>query len=234
MSSLLTELRFAVLQHIRVPSQFFGTPAGGLLAYLMLVFMDVDIGPEWLVYLAVLGVINVGMFGVANGTALERLRGWDRLRKATPIRPWVFVVSRLLLGVIMAAPLVAALPFVGMATGVQLPWSGWLGLAVALCFGGALFSAIGLLLVYLVRPHASQTLLVYGALLLVSPIFLPEGLLPSWVEAAFGALPSKILLTMSLSVSSQLDGYPSVLLLTIVTVAFTMAAAYFFHEDESA
>lgn len=228
----LLEAKYALLQQVRIPGQFFGTPLGGVAAFGFLALLGRQVEPERLVRLAVLGVVNVGLMGVGLGVVSERAYGWIRLRQAAPTPPLAFFAGKLFLGGVMAALVVLGMFVAGpILAGVSLPLARWLSLSAVLVLGVLPFAALGLAVGYLARPNTAQVVVYTGALLLFPVFGFP--LFPEWLQAWAQYLPSALLTQLALGVSG-LSPFSAQALpwLAGYTVAGLGLAGWLFGRDE--
>lgn len=231
------EAKYDLLQQLRIPGQFIGTPLGGVGAYGLLLLMGRDLGglgEEFLVRFAALGVMNVGLLAIGLGAASERAYGWIRLRQVAPMPPLAYFLGKVSIGAVMAALTALGVLLVELVFGaVSWPYYAWVSLTLALVLGSLPFTALGLAAAYLVRPNSAQPLIVYTAAFVLFPVFMPLLRLPEWIQTIFSYLPSALFIDLALgAVGLASPSLPSFVLLAAYTIAFLLLAAWLFGRDE--
>jgi ABC-2 type transport system permease protein len=233
-SPYFLEVRYALLQRLRIPGEFFGIPLGGVAAFGLLLLMGRDFGENLLIGFAALGVINIGLLAVGLGAASERAQGWIRLRQVSPMPPLAYFLGKLFIGAAMAAISALGALLLGLVfAGVSLPYSSWVLLPLTLVLGSLPFAALGLALAYLVRPNSAQLIIAYTAPLLLFPVFMPLLSLPGWVGTIFAYLPSSLLINLALGAAGLAQpSLFSLVLLTAYAAGFLLLAAWLYSRDE--
>jgi len=107
----------------------------------------------FMVGLAALGTMNAVIGGGAR-IALERVSGWTRQLRLTPLRPRTYLASKVAAGYLSASLTIAALYAAGIGLGVSLPAGRWLQMTVLLLIGLLPFAALGIMLGHLVGAEA--------------------------------------------------------------------------------
>ncbi|WP_245923144.1 ABC transporter permease [Paractinoplanes atraurantiacus] len=101
-----------------------------------------------LVSMAVYGAMLATTSGGAM-VSIERAAGWSRQLRLTPLRPYAYIATKIVLAMIIGAVSVAVAFAVGAVSGAQLPVSAWIlcGLLAWVC--ALVFAAFGLFMGYL-------------------------------------------------------------------------------------
>jgi len=118
---------------------------------------------------------SMAMYGAATATtaiagmaALERIQGWGRQLGLTPMRPAVYVVTKVFVALTVAAAAVVAVFVAGLLTGARAESVGvWLGSAVLAWLGSALFAVFGLAVAQLFKSEGAVSV-ASGALVLLA------------------------------------------------------------------
>ncbi len=178
----------------------------------------------------VFGVIGAAMFGFGVTIAMDRERGYLRLRRALPTPPGALLLARMAMAVLFAL-MVSALLAVLAATlaGVRLAPGQWLGLTVVNVLGVLPFAAIGLWVGSVVGGNAAPVLLnaLYLPMAFLSGLWLPLSMLPDWIARAAPAWPAYHLAQLAQKVVGRDDGgaaWLHALVLAIVTALFFLLA----------
>jgi ABC-2 type transport system permease protein len=161
----------------RAAGQIAGVPGG---TYLMASF-------------AAYGVANVMLFTFGMGVAVDRGRRADALMRATPLRPGVFMLARVVVAVLFGVAALAAVSVFAVLTGgVRMEPARWAAFVGWLLVGALPFLALGLAIGYLVSANAAAAVvnLVGLTLYFASGIFVPVGQLPRFVAAVAPYLPT--------------------------------------------
>ncbi|MGY1411186.1 MULTISPECIES: ABC transporter permease [unclassified Luteimonas] len=132
----------------------------------------------------VFGVIGAAMFGFGVTIAMDRERGYLRLRRALPTPPGALLLARMVMAALFAViiSIVLALLAVTLA-GVSLAPAQWAGLLAVNVLGVLPFAAIGLWIGTLVGGNAAPVLLnaLYLPMAFLAGLWLPLSMLPEWI-----------------------------------------------------
>jgi len=155
----------------------------------------VSIGAYLLASFGAYAVGNVMIYGFGIGVANERAMKIDRLMRASPLPPLVFMLAKVVTALVFA--LLALLLLVGYGTivaGIHQPPTVWAMVIARLLAGSLPFIALGFAIGYLSGPHAAPAVanLIYLPLAFASGFFVPVGQLPGFVQAiAVGRLKNQ-------------------------------------------
>ena len=152
----------------------------------------VTFGAYFLASMAVYAVANVMIFSFGISVATERGMKMDVLIRATPMPPWVYLLSKCITAVAFGAmTLVVLFPFAYIAGGVRLEPSEWFTLAYRVLLGSIPFIALGFAIGYLSGPNSAVAVinLIYLPTAFASGLFFPKQLLPSFIQSIAPYLP---------------------------------------------
>jgi ABC-2 type transport system permease protein len=152
----------------------------------------VTFGAYFLGSMAVYAVANVMIFSFGISVATERGMKMDVLMRATPMPPWVYLLSKCITAVAFAAmTLVVLFPFAYVAGNVRLDPSEWFTLAYRVLLGSIPFIALGFAIGYLSGPNSAVAVinLIYLPTAFASGLFFPKQLLPSFIQSIAPYLP---------------------------------------------
>jgi ABC-2 type transport system permease protein len=107
----------------------------------------------FMVGLASLGAMNATV-GAGGRIAFERVVGWTRQLRLTPLRPRVYFGTKVLIAYLTASLTILALYIAGLSLGVSLSAGKWLQMTALLLVGLLPFSALGIALGHLVGAEA--------------------------------------------------------------------------------
>ena len=130
----------------------------------------------------VFGVMAPGLFGFGVSVAVDRDRGWLRLRQALPMPPGSYLASRLAMAMLFAAIIAVLLATLAVTlAGVRLPPSSWAALFAVEVFGVLPFCAIGLMIGSLANAQVAPAIvnLVYLPMAFLSGLWVPLSMLPA-------------------------------------------------------
>jgi ABC-2 type transport system permease protein len=152
----------------------------------------VTFGAYFLASMAVYSVANVMIFSFGISVATERGMKMDVLMRATPMPPFVYLLSKCITAVVFAAlTLVVLFPFAYVAGGVRLDPDVWATLAFRVLMGAIPFIALGFAIGYLSGPNSAVAVinLIYLPTAFASGLFFPKQLLPEFIQRISGYLP---------------------------------------------
>lgn len=137
-------------------------------------------------------MVSMALYGAmmsataAGGSvAIERMQGWSRQLRLTPLNPVANVATKIAAGLMLGLIAVAGTFVVGALTGVRMPVGDWVlsGLAAWL-LGSLVFTALGLMVGYLV-PSENAIQFVSIAVVLLSflgGLFYPLNSMPDFLQ----------------------------------------------------
>ncbi|WP_417563201.1 ABC transporter permease [Microbacterium sp.] len=134
-----------------------------------------------------MAVYGAMMSATASGAAVavERTLGWSRQLRLTPLSPVANVATKVVGGMLFGLVAIVATFLAGAFTGVHMSWSQWLvsGL-VAWLLGAAVFTALGLMMGYLVPGENAMQLtsLVIVFLAFIGGLFYPVSMMPQVLQ----------------------------------------------------
>jgi ABC-2 type transport system permease protein len=167
---------------------FFGLPVAHLRRA-----DGVSVGAYLLASFGAYAVGNVMVYGFGIGVANERGMKIDRLMRASPLPPLVFMLAKVLTALVFA--LLALLLLIGFGVvvgGIHQPPAVWATVIARLLVGSLPFIALGFSIGYVSGPNGAPAVanLIYLPLSFASGLFVPLGQLPGFVQALAPYLPS--------------------------------------------
>ncbi len=94
-----------------------------------------------------LSIVGATMVNLAITTTTRRERGMLKRLRGTPLRPWVFLLSQVLMAMVLATMMTVLITVIGrILFGVSLQFSALPTLIISLIIGAASFCALGLAL----------------------------------------------------------------------------------------
>ncbi len=128
-------------------------------------------------------MLSMAMYGATVATtaisgmaALESLQGWGRQLGLTPIKPYVYVLTKVLVALTVAAAAVAAVMVTGALTGARAEsWAVWAGSFVLAWLGSGLFALYGLAVAQFFKSESAVSIASAGLVLLsfLGNLFVP-------------------------------------------------------------
>jgi ABC-2 type transport system permease protein len=187
-------------------------------------------------------MISIALFGAVFATAsggamvsIERALGWSRQLRVTPLSATAYIAIKMLTSLTLAAAAVGAVYLVGAATNeASMPTYLWVVTGVCVWIGSLLFSALGLLIGYLL-PSENITQIISLVLMACSfagGLFIPVSHFPHTYAllARFTPLYGLNELAHYPLVSSHFE-WVWVLNLVVWLAAFVLAAVWQLHRD---
>ncbi|AXI76526.1 ABC transporter permease [Peterkaempfera bronchialis] len=185
------------------------------------------------VAMAVYGAM-IGATSCGAGVAMERVAGWNRQLRLTPLRPLAQVAVKTITAMVLGLIAVLAEFALGAALGVDLPPHVWLLAGLAAWLPSAVFALFGLF-TGLVLPSQNVMQLVGPALVLLAVlggIFIPLSLLPHAIRVVAPFTPAYGAGTLAQScLGGGGAGAASVLNLLAWTGVFTAGAVWRLRQD---
>jgi ABC-2 type transport system permease protein len=134
-----------------------------------------------------MAVYGAMMSATASGAAVavERSLGWSRQLRLTPLRPVAAVATKVIAGMLFGLLAIVATYLAGAFTGVHMSAPQWMGSAlVAWLLGAAVFTALGLMMGYLVPGENAMQLtsLVIVFLAFIGGLFYPVSMMPQVLQ----------------------------------------------------
>jgi len=166
---------------------FFGLPRAHVTMF------GVSGGAYLLASYGAYAIANTMLFTFGIGIAWERGRKQDLLMRATPLRPAVYLVARLVAAAAFGLVTLVVLSLLAWLTGgVRLEAGQWATLVWRLLVGSLPLFMLGLAIGYLVTDQASTAVvnLVGLPMFLASGLIIPLRELPDFVQTAAPYLPA--------------------------------------------
>jgi ABC-2 type transport system permease protein len=198
---LLAQIRSELLMRWRVPAfsvtnlalpivffTFFGLPVAHIVRG-----DGVSFGAYLLASFGAYAVGNVMVYGFGIGVANERGMKIDRLMRASPLPPLVFMLAKVVTALVFALlALVLLIGFGIVVGGIYETPAVWATIIARLLAGSLPFIALGFAIGYWSGPHAAPAManLIYLPLSFASGLFVPLDQLPGFVRALAPFLPS--------------------------------------------
>jgi ABC-2 type transport system permease protein len=199
-SALLYLIRCEILKLVRVPMFAIPTFIFPIMFFAMfgLPNLDntlggIDAGAYIMASYGAYSVMSVAIFSFGAAIAAERGLGWNRLLRATPLRPLTTFASKVAMALLFgAASLIALFAFGAAVAGVRMPVLQWLELGGLTVLGMIPFVALGLFIGYLAGPNSAPAVanLIFLPLSFASGLFLPLEFLPDIMQRVAPYLPA--------------------------------------------
>ena len=165
--------------------------------------------------------------------AVERASGWSRQLRLTPLRPVLYIATKIMLAMLLGFCSAAVVFILGAVLGAHLPVLAWVSCFLIVWAGSLIFAALGLFLGYLLP--ASSIMQILGLLLAVlgfaGGLFFP---LHGWIGDVSRVFPTNGVATLAripFGGSTGLDIALAVLNVLFWAVAFTVGSTILFRRD---
>ena len=185
----------------------------------------------FMVGLAALGTMNA-VVGSGARIAFERVTGWTRQLRLTPLRPRAYLGTKVAAGYLSALFTIIALYAAGILLGVHLSAGRWLQMTGLLLLGLLPFAALGIMLGHLLGVEAVGPTIggLSGLLGFLGGVWFPLG--NGVMRDIAQALPSFWLVQAShVSLGGQGWNATGWLVVAAWTVALSLLAAYAYRRD---
>lgn len=199
-STLLYLIRCEILKLVRVPMFAIPTFVFPIMFFAMFGLPNlgntiggIDAGPYILASYGAYSVMSVALFSFGVAIAAERGLGWNKLLRATPLRPMTTFASKVAMALLFgAASLLGLFAFGVVVAGVRMPLLQWIELTGLLLLGMIPFVALGLFIGYLAGPNSAAAVanLIFLPLSFASGLFLPLEFLPEVMQRVAPYLPA--------------------------------------------
>ena len=153
----------------------------------------VNVGQVILVRFGIYSLLSLAMFSFGSGIAVERVGGWLRLLRASPMPAGLFFAAKVLAALLFSTLALAALyAFAHFAGGVTLGGGVALLTLGKLLLGMVPLIALGLAVGFFANPQAAQITaqLVSVIMAFASGLFVPFEALPTFVRSLAPWLPA--------------------------------------------
>ncbi len=193
------EAKYEFLKQLRLPAYVVPSLAFPLVFYFMFGVAlqhgsggPFDMPTYMLATYGAFGVMNVSLFGLGVGVAMERGQGWMLFKRASPMPPIAYFAAKLATILAFSLIMVSALFVLGAtAGGVRLAPGTWLSLLGMLAVGTLPFAAFGLAVAYWAGPNSAVAVLNILALpsAFGSGMWIPIQMLPPVIRKIALFLP---------------------------------------------
>ena len=195
------QLNFDLLIFRRNPAATFFTV---ILPLIFLVLFTSIFGNETLdngAKVATLYVPGILTLAIASATTVNlaitmtarRERGVLKRVRGTPIPPWIFIVSQMLAGAVIAIVMTVIISIIGrVAYGVSLQFETFPSLVLSLIVGAMSFAALGLAITTLISSEDAAPAVTNAIMLplyFISGVFVPSSQVPDWVQTIGDLFP---------------------------------------------
>ncbi|HUA94972.1 MAG TPA: ABC transporter permease [Acidimicrobiales bacterium] len=202
MTKVLAFFRFELLRLLQSWRFLAITVAFPVLFYFLLLGNHpaghtVDGSVPWNVYLMVamssFGAMVASLNAAGSRLAVERVNGWARQLRVTPLPSWTYVVTKVGVTMVVVLPIVVLVEVVGAAAGgVHLSAARWAELTILMWVAALPFAALGVFVGFVVTaetvyPVITGLMFVLGYL---GGLFTPVNDLPGSLRTVAQALPS--------------------------------------------
>ena len=149
---LIAQIRAELLQIVRTPTYLFGIAIFCIITSLI---SSPQYGALGLVFCGGLSVLTFALERVGKQIALERVEGWLKLLRVTPLQPTAYLTAKLTVSLlILAVILMLVLVISASRTGEAVTFGNQLALFISLLIGVIPFAIAGSAMGYLVKPKS--------------------------------------------------------------------------------
>jgi ABC-2 type transport system permease protein len=198
----LTEIRYEIIRAIR--TRAFSLSAIGFPVMFYCLFglvlnrnEHISAGVSVAKYLlggyAVFGSLGAAIFGIGIGVAMDRSAGWLELKRASPMPPLAYVLSKCAMAVVFSLIIVSILTVLGITLGhVHITPSEFTHIALLAAIGAIPFSCLGLAMAFLVPPTSAGGIanMIYLPMSFLSGLWVPIRFLPHILQVIAPIFPT--------------------------------------------
>jgi ABC-2 type transport system permease protein len=187
---------------------------------------------------AAFGVIGAALFRFGMAVATERAQGWLLVKRASPMRPLVYIGGKMASSLALCAVVVILLEVCAASIGgARMSALQWAGLAGAMLPGVLPFCVLALAIGFSAGPNSAPGLLnlVHLPGALIGGLWMPVERLPSFLQAISPLLPHYHLGQLALMMVGRNPApnpLANILALATWTVVGTILAAVAIRRDE--
>ncbi|MFI9816056.1 ABC transporter permease [Saccharothrix variisporea] len=144
-------------------------------------------------------MMNMALFGViagplstGAGIAVERGTGWQRQLQLTPLSSTGYVLTKGVLGMVVALPAILLVSLVGVVVeGVRLEPLQWVAVLGTLWLAALPFVLVGIVVGLFATPDGMQAVTGVASMLfgLLGGIWIPADVAPDWLRTIMQVLP---------------------------------------------
>ncbi|MFD7999418.1 ABC transporter permease [Streptomyces mirabilis] len=204
---MLDYLRLEVRRTLRDAGFVIGGIAMPVMMYLLFTNLG-DAGDDGWKTGSMIGMAAYGAVGSAlntgGGVAEDKVIGWLRQLRVTPMTPREVVLGRTLTGSVTVLPAIAAvLAAGGLVNGVRLEVWQWAAVAVLLWLGSIPFTLLGLGNGYRLTAQTTgvANMVCNLGLSVVGGLWFPLTLFPGWLRSLSGFTPTNRIAQLGVSVA---------------------------------
>ncbi|KPI14035.1 hypothetical protein OK006_3474 [Actinobacteria bacterium OK006] len=223
---MLDYLRLEVRRTLRDAGFVIGGIAMPVMMYLLFTNLGDGSDGGWktgsMIGMAAYGAVGSAL-NTGGGVAEDRVIGWLRQLRVTPMTPREVVLGRTLTGSVTVLPAIAAvLAAVGLVNGVRLEVWQWAAVAVLLWLGSIPFTLLGLGNGYRLTAQTTgvANMVCNLGLSVVGGLWFPLTLFPGWLRSLSGFTPTNRIAQLGTSVA---DGDAPALGAVVVLTAWLLA-----------
>lgn len=239
-------LRFEIARMVRNRRYLFFTI--GMPALFYLVFSqtgsnaDAKIdGTTWgtyfMVSMAAFGALTAGFNAGGPRLAGERVSGWVRQLRITPLPGWAYVAVKVLTGVLMALPAIVVISAIAaLDNHVSLAPTTWLQTVLALWAASIPFAALGVMFGFLINSETANPIMGIAMFLLAffGGMFTPVQALPHTMATIAKFLPTYYAGSIGWAlVAGQAPAMAHVAALAGFTALFSLVVLWRYRQDQT-
>ncbi|MEU9288386.1 ABC transporter permease [Streptomyces sp. NPDC048275] len=218
---MLDYLRLEVRRTLRDTGFVIGGIAMPVMMYLLFTNLGGGDDGGWktasMVGMAAYGAVGSAL-NTGGGVAEDKVIGWLRQLRVTPMTPREVVLGRALTGSVTVLPAIAAvLAAGGLVNGVRLDVWQWAAIAVLLWLGSVPFTLLGLGNGYRLTAQATgvANMVCNLGLSVVGGLWFPLDLFPGWLRSLSAYTPTNRFAELGTSVAD--GGAPTLAAVTVLT-----------------
>jgi ABC-2 type transport system permease protein len=215
---LLNEIRYEVLRALRTRAFSLSAIGFPVMFYCLFGLMmnrnetigAVGVAKYLLGGYSIFGSLGAAVFGVGVGVAFDRSAGWLELKRASPMPPLAYVLSKACIAVVFSLIIVTLLTALGIAFGhVHITAVEYVRILAIAALAAVPFSCLGLGMAFLAPPSSAGGIanLIYLPMSFLSGLWVPLKFLPQLLQRIAPLFPTYHLAQMMYAVlGAQSEG----------------------------
>ena len=197
-----TEIRYAILLYLRTRAFSLSVIGFPTMFYILFglvmnrnenISSGVSVAKYMLGGYSIFGALGAAIFGIGVGVALDRSAGWLELKRASPMPPLAYVLSKAVMAMFFSVIIVSVLTVLGIAFGHVHLTLGEFGRIIAIAAIAAIpFCCLGLAMAFLVPPSSAGGIanLIYLPMSFLSGLWIPLKFMPHALQAIAPVFPT--------------------------------------------
>jgi len=197
-----TEIRYAMQLYMRTRAFSLSVIGFPMMFYILFglvmnrnenISSGVSVAKYMLGGYSIFGALGAAIFGIGVGVALDRSAGWLELKRASPMPPLAYVLSKAVMAMFFSVIIVCVLTALGIAFGhVHLKLAEFGSIVGIAAIAAIPFSCLGLAMAFLAPPASAGGIanLIYLPMSFLSGLWIPLKFMPQILQKIAPIFPT--------------------------------------------